>query len=111
MNKRKNSVDKPVRKRLSLEQKNEIITLKDKGAKTKELAKKFGIPESSVSTIINLKSRENVKKALLENINPKAVSLDVLKKRPILNDVDTVITRYIEANTERGILLTRKFII
>ena len=84
MNKSKNSVDKPIRKRLSLEQKNEIIIIKDKGAKTKELAKKFGIPKSSVSTIIIFKSRENVKKALLENINPKAVSLDVLKKSPSL---------------------------
>ena len=40
---------------------------------------KFEIHESSVSTIINLKSRENVKRALLENIlDPKAVSLDIM---------------------------------
>ena len=84
MNKRKNSNEKPVRKRLSLEVKKEIIALKDKGEKTSDIAKKFEIPMSSVSTIINTTSRENVKKALLQNVNPKAVSLDIHKKDPSL---------------------------
>ena len=110
MNKRKNSNEKPVRKRLSLEVKKEIIALKDKGERTSDIAKKFEIPLSSVSTIINTTSRENVKKALLQNVNPKAVSLDIHKKRPILNDVDTVISKYIEASSERGVLLTMRYI-
>ena len=110
MEKRKNTNEKTVRKRLSLEQKKEIIALKDRGERTKEIAKKFELPESTVSTIINVKSRESVKKALLQNVNPNAVSLSIHCKRPILNDVDTVISKYIQANTERGILLTMKYI-
>ena len=99
MEKRNNKYtsEKSARKRLSLEQKKEIIALKDKGERTKELSKKFEVPESTISTIINVKSRESVKKALLQNINPKAVSLNIHNKRPILNDVDTVISRYIRS--------------
>ena len=75
---------------LSLEQKGELIALKDRGERTKELAKKFEIAESSVSTIINVKSRECVKKALLQKINPNAVSLSMNhRKRPVINDVNT----------------------
>ena len=47
---------------------------------------------------------------MLQNVNPKAVSLDIHKKRPILNDVDTVISKYIEASSERGVLLTMRYI-
>ena len=90
MEKRKNTNEKPVRKRLSLEQKAELIALKDRGERTKEIAKKFEISESTVSTIINVKSRESVKKALLQKINPKAVSLSMnYRKRPVINDVNT----------------------
>ena len=47
--------------------------------KSEQRLNKLEIPESSVSTIINLKSRENVKRPLLENIlDPKAVSLDIM---------------------------------
>ena len=56
MEKRKNANEKTVRKRLSLEQKKEIIALKDKGERTKDIAKKFELPLSTISTIINVKA-------------------------------------------------------
>ena len=70
MEKRKNANDKPARKRLSLEQKAELITLKDRGERTKEIAKKFEISKSTVSTIINVKSRECVKKSFIAKNKP-----------------------------------------
>ena len=98
------------RKSISIQTKQEIITLKDKGVSPAEIMKKYELSSSTVSTIYSPQGRSAVKKALDEQISMQASKVNDTLKSPVVHDMESILYQYVQFNIERKIYLKESVI-
>ena len=79
----------------------EIIKKHDQGWSNKELMKKYNLTSSTISTFYSDKSRETLKKATENLVSEHCTVNNYDIKAPVLDDVETIIQRYIRINVAR----------
>ena len=89
----------------------DIIKKKDQGWSNKEWMKKKDLSLSTISTIYSKKSRETLIKATENLVSEHCTVNNYDIKPPILDDVETIIQRYISNNVAlKNILKNRLFV-
>ena len=101
---------KTKRKSISIQTKQEIISMRDKGYSPGDIMKKFGLSSSTVATIYSAQGRSTVKKALDEKISMQATKVNESLKTPVFHDMESILYQYIELNIERKIYLKESII-
>ena len=98
------------RKSISLQTKQDIIRMKDKGHSSAEIMKKYELSSSTVATIYSAQGRSVVKKALAEQISMQATKVNDTLKTPVFHDMEEILYQYIQFNIERKIYLKENVI-
>ena len=98
------------RKSISLQTKQDIIRMKDKGHSSSEIMKKYELSSSTVATIYSAQGRSVVKKALAEQISMQATKVNDTLKTPVFHDMEEILYQYIQFNIERKIYLKENVI-
>ena len=95
---------------IGLDIKEDIIRCRDNGLSNGEICKKFNLTSSTVATIYSSKGRATLKKAKEEQISLKTTKFNALLKPPVMQDMESILYKYIQINLERKIYLLQPIV-